>query len=669
MSDADSPLSGGRSPGDAIEIDSDPVVPDIQGGEPEARVVGADTNGFGNARDGATDEEAKKERTFSQEDMSVAAYLIDLHRGTSATPMSRPDASFAIASPTNIDSSADTSPHGLGSSPYLPAVSSPLSSAAYSPSPPPATPPVAQAASATTQYVRIAPVSATAPAPTVPDVKAKVPRRKPRPSNTGLPVPGISQKRHVKGGANGEETFERHPTDPNVVIARYRVKNPYNDTDYEQVNELREVDTTKTPLDPPRFVLEPDLNAHKVPRRVRKNEKNDQHPALFIEDPTTGVWTRPAGDHGPEFVWTVCILFRRLDSETGEYLQAYTNIKRLEGVNPNDKSWSYAYNKWLDQIKRRRDSKYQQVVLKHHWSHTERSALYDSINAFIAKSGLNAFGSDMAAKDLQVMTNAVNNAGGMSRGVDAVRGQIASSHARKNKAVLELLGRAQRMRQRIARGVQISHEEHYPDEAIPRSQFPDVKGANGKALGSRKAAKKDDSEDEMEDYTDAEDEVEVSTPTVPWYIASPPAAAAVLAIKGSGIPPNHPERGTDWKVEDLEEDWSDADSEDISNEGEDEGNGEDDSESVWEDMPEELDNDQEMEDFAGLQEAIANSLEDQRADQMSRARTPTQDDTEALSAPVTPSAKRKRVLASDEDEEALSSPQRSIKKARGMSGK
>jgi hypothetical protein len=363
----------------------------------------------------------------------------------------------------------------------------------------------------------------------------------------------------------------------------------------------------------------------------------------------------------------------------------------LEGIDPNDKGWAYAYNKWLDQIKRRRDSKYKQIVLKHHWSHTERAALYDAINAFIAKSGLNAFGSDMAAKDVQVMTDAVNNAGGMGRGVDAVRGQIASSHARKNKAIFELMARAQHMRQRVAKGEKVPHQEQYPDGAIPRAHFPDAKGANGKPR-SRKVEKEDDSEDDMEADTDSEDEAGELAPTVPWYIASPPDAAAVLQIKGSGIPPNRPALDTAWEVEDNEEDWSDAGSEDESVEGEDEEGGE----SAWEDMSEEGDGDQEMEDVTdlqeeaaealddqaaepfsraciptedNLQEAPANSPKDQQAEQFARAFTPTQDNDEALSAPVTPSSKRKCILDDGDGEEMLSSPQRSIKKARGMSVK
>jgi hypothetical protein len=294
MSDVDSLLSGGRSAGDAIGIDSDL---DVQGKGLHAVVSGASTDGVGGAQDGPRGDRVKNKRTRSQEDLSHAALLLEFASGLPSSP--------AVDSGAVASSSFSTSPPEAGSS--VPP-SSPLSSATSSPSPPPDTP------TAVTKNVRIAPDEA---APNN-EVKVAGARKKPRKSNTGIAVPGFSQKRHVKGGKNGEETFERHPNDPNIIIARYRVKNPYDDTVYEQVNELREIDTTKTSLDPPQFVLEPDLGIHKVPRRVRKNEKNGQNPALFIEDPATGVWTRAAGDHGPEVVWTACILFRRLDSETGE---------------------------------------------------------------------------------------------------------------------------------------------------------------------------------------------------------------------------------------------------------------------------------------------------------------------------------------------------------------
>jgi hypothetical protein len=297
MSDVDSLLSGGCSAGDAIEVDSDLDIRNVQGKGLNTGVSGASTDSVGGAQDVPRDDRVKNKRARSQEDLSHAALLLDFASGLPTSP--------AVDSAAVASSSSDTSPPEADS--FL-SPSSSLSSAGSSPSPPPDTP------TAATKNVRIAPAAA------VPDTVTKVAstRKKPRKSNTGIAVPGFCQKRHVKGGKNGEETFERHPTDPNIIIARYRVKNPYDDTVYEQVNELREIETTKTSLDPPQFVLEPDLGKHKVPRRVRKNEKNGQSPALFIEDPATGVWTRAAGDHGPEVVWTACILFRRLDSETGE---------------------------------------------------------------------------------------------------------------------------------------------------------------------------------------------------------------------------------------------------------------------------------------------------------------------------------------------------------------
>ena len=160
-------------------------------------------------------------------------------------------------------------------------------------------------------------------------------------SKTGVAVAGFSQKVHLKEGKLGEETFHRHPTDPNKIIAKYRVKKP-DGTYYTQTNELREIDTSKTPKTPAESILEPQLDHHKVPRRVRASKKNGGAPILFVKDPKSNAWTRPAGDHGPALRWTPCILFRRLDSETGEYLQPYVNVDRLQDVDPNDKAWAYA---------------------------------------------------------------------------------------------------------------------------------------------------------------------------------------------------------------------------------------------------------------------------------------------------------------------------------------
>ncbi|KAF2830802.1 hypothetical protein CC86DRAFT_402812 [Ophiobolus disseminans] len=444
-------------------------------------------------------------------------------------------------------------------------------------------------------------------------------------SKFGVPAPGFSQKIHLNGRKLGEETFERHPTDPNKIIARYRVKKSDN-TYYTQVNDLHEIDTAKTPKETPKSIMEPHMDHYKVPRRVRANKRNGGQPILFIEDPKTGVWTRAAGDHGPALRWKPCILFRRLDSETGEYLQPYVNVDRLEDVNPNNKEWAYAYNKWLDQIKRRRDSTYKQVILKHHWSHAERSALYSAINAFIARSGLHSFdsGTGTSPADLHAMTAAVNATGHRDRSIDAVRGQIASSHAKKNKAIWELRARAQAMRLRIAGGEKVSRKEKYPKEAISRAHFPGGKGIPEAPLPVAKMEREEHGK------------------VVPWYRASPPDAAALLEVKGRGMRPNRAEREGGWEVEEAEEDWMDTD---------DEGSfvAVKDRESDWEDVGDD--------DSSSCASPSA-----------SGAATPSRRDDRSPD-PVTPvvatrQGKRKRVLC-DDGEAHMCSP-RPIKKARGM---
>jgi hypothetical protein len=673
MSDIES-LAGGRSPADAIEIDSDIVAYETQEAtEPQGEYGDVEMSGVGmhgdeHARGEVRGGENIGQRRITSEDLDDATLLLQFtHAARARSPpsLANPPSAASASSPL---SAAASSP--LSSAVSLP--SSPVNTAAPPPDAPALSngPTIAKAAPATTKVVKSAQAAPQSRG------KAPIAAAKPeRKSNTGVKVSGFTQKKHLKGGVNGEETYERHPTDPNLIIAQYRVKNPGEDTYYHQINQLREIDSTKTPLNPPQFVMEPDLGQHKVPRRVRANKMNGGVPVLFVEDAKTGVWTRAAGAHGPEVVWTPCIMFRRLDSETGEYLQPYVNVERLHNIDPNDKDWSYAYNKWLDQIKRRRDSTYEQVVLKHHWSHAERAALYEAINAFIAKSGLHSFdsGYDMSNKDIQVMTDAVNNVGGMGRGIDAVRGQITSSHGRKNKAIWELRDRAKAMRQRIGVGERIARAEQYPQEAIPRSQFPEIKEGKVQPRRSTKSQAhtniEDDTEEDQDMTMDMRMDVdrEVPPPTVPWYIASPPSAAAVLALKGSGIPSNRPERETDWEIEDVEEDWASVD-EELSGE-EDEENAEEDSdhESAWEDMSA-SDPDEDTQQGVEGESAITSPIEDEGVASPFRGVTPpTHDSDFEASAPVTPSAKRKRVLDDEDGEpESFASPQRSIKKARGM---
>jgi hypothetical protein len=308
--------------------------------------------------------------------------------------------------------------------------------------------------------------------------------------------PGTNQALRHAG-----ESFAPHPTDPTKIIARFRIEIPHQPGQfYEQVDNIPMRDDTAISPRDPAFYFVPDLTRSKIEKKIRKSKKNAGQPNLWIRQGVSNTWTRQDPKGGPDQVFELKVMFRRFNSTTHKYEEIYLNLRMLKNVDPNKKAWMYAYNKWIDQIRRRRDSTYTKIVHKDHWSVAERRALCNAINAYIRKAGLRRFGSganvQISQPDMQVMADAVNNVGGMQRRPDAVRSQIFSSHVKKNKAIFDVVELAKTLRARLANGEVIPRAQRYPYEAIPPQAFPkdltprkkrpDGPSAGGKKVGPKK---------------------------------------------------------------------------------------------------------------------------------------------------------------------------------------
>jgi hypothetical protein len=222
-------------------------------------------------------------------------------------------------------------------------------------------------------------------------------------------------------------------------------------------------------------IIFPGVEASTVPRALRGS------PWSPIPGTSGYEWTR--GDGDKKKTWRINVFFRRLDRDTYACQDVYVNTNLLKSVDPNNKQFRNAYNKWVLQFARRQDAGYTQKVARVHWNAAERRALFTAINVFCSKFGIHKFGfvegCRMSAEQLQLMADAVNASPNPSRseprGVDAVRGQITSAHNKsqpKNKAIFDLLAKGAAFRARMAGGETIPEAEQKPKAAIPLSEFP-----------------------------------------------------------------------------------------------------------------------------------------------------------------------------------------------------
>jgi len=458
------------------------------------------------------------------------------------------------------------------------------------------------------------PSTSSGPAP------ADIPGFDPSTVAAGLPPGMKSIGNVVPPGVNQAlkcncETLIPHATDPTQITAKFRVAVPGRSNDfYEQTDTIPMQDLDAISPNDPKYSFVPDLTERKLKKKFRASKKNAQNPNLWVRQGTSYTWVRrdPAG--GADHVFNLTPMFRRFDKVTHKYEEMYLNLRLLVKPDPNKTKWMYAYNKWIDQIRRRRDEKYIKVDHKDHWSVAERRALCEAINAYIRTSGLVRFGSGALVQipqaDMQAMADAVNKAGIHQRKADAVRGQIFSSHTKKNKAIFDLVNLAKDIRDRVASGEILPRDMRYPLEAIPRHAFPKdltplkKRGAGGKGAAARKR-RADLMDDGRSDHSDAPADVPLPGYMQDFLNGGPTAS----------IPPNKKVKFATESGEELPIDgqWAETD-EEILSEGDELARNGDASESFSREHVSEEDFSGDEEDAGGeneqanlLQEALHSS--------------------------------------------------------------
>lgn len=288
------------------------------------------------------------------------------------------------------------------------------------------------------------------------------------------------------------ETFAAHPQDPYLAIATYQTPRPDGSGDFIQVDDILELAQDPATVTPLRWNISPDPNESKCPRAIRS--KKGRPDILWEYDSVLDYWFRRLASDKIEYFRPV-IIFRRFHAQTHRYEAFHASERKLANVDPNDTTWFYAYNKWIDQMNRRHNVAYAKQVSRTHWSTDELRALCVAINDFCRVHGIHCFGcrgAPMTDAQFQAIADAVNAVGGHSRNIDSVRGQINTAHPGKLSLLLELRKAANAMRRRIEEGETVSHDERHPQYAMDPAKFnmdwPVLKSKKGPATNESMAA-------------------------------------------------------------------------------------------------------------------------------------------------------------------------------------
>ena len=308
--------------------------------------------------------------------------------------------------------------------------------------------------------------------------------------------------RELKNKPNSpHEKFAPHDTDPSKIEASFKIKLPDGSGWFTQTDIIPEQrDSADEDLyDARASVFFPDLESRKVPKKD-KEKKSD----VVVRWNKVAAFRWERNFKGNHEVFTPSIALRRFNARTHAYevsiiYTRYTlqheltahfrivqhihiGISKLKDIDPNDKVWKDAYNKWIDQISRRSNADYEKKKTRDHWTAGEICAMYTAINAFIHDNGIDAYDT-MTSADLQAITDAINAVGGKARGLDALRGQITSAHETKNHTMWYLREHARDFRLMIEGGGEVTDDERYPEHIIPLSEFPLEKRVNHRKSG------------------------------------------------------------------------------------------------------------------------------------------------------------------------------------------
>ncbi|KAG9184941.1 hypothetical protein G6011_11771 [Alternaria panax] len=285
---------------------------------------------------------------------------------------------------------------------------------------------------------------------------------------------------------SSKEKFAPHDTDPTKIEATFKIKMPDGSGWFTQNDVIPEQrDSADVDLyDAAASIFFPDLESRKVPKKD-KEKKSDV--VVRWNKVSTFRWERTF--KGKHEIFTPSKL--RLD-ETHETHTDFVSLllqhihigtSKLNNIDPNNKVWKDAYNKWVDQISRRSNADYEKKKTRDHWTVGEICAMYTAINAFVHENGIDGYDT-MTTSDLQVITDAINAVGGKDRGLDALRGQITSAHETKNHTMWYLRENSRAFRLMIEGGGEVSDDERYPEHIIPLSEFP-VEKRNNHRTGVR----------------------------------------------------------------------------------------------------------------------------------------------------------------------------------------
>ncbi|KAI4658282.1 uncharacterized protein J4E79_007264 [Alternaria viburni] len=274
-----------------------------------------------------------------------------------------------------------------------------------------------------------------------------------------------------------KETFAPHDTDPTKIEATFKIQMPDGKSWFTQKNVIPEKreSADRDLYEADDCIFFPDLESCKVPKKDKEKKNN---PVVEWNKISENRWERTF--KGIHEVFTPSIALRRFNARTRAYEHVHVGQSKLTNIDPNDKKWKDAYNKWIDQISRRSNAAYEKKKNRDHWTVPEICAMYTGINDFVHTKGFDAYDTITTA-DLAKIVEAINKAGGKNRGLDALRGQITSAHETKNKTMAYLRENARDFRLLVEGGGVFPVEKranHRKGTGKPKTYKPKFRSVN-----------------------------------------------------------------------------------------------------------------------------------------------------------------------------------------------
>jgi hypothetical protein len=274
------------------------------------------------------------------------------------------------------------------------------------------------------------------------------------------PKPVFNQKPHSEA-----EEFMRVMDDKDQIRVYHHVSTPLG-RQFSQLDTIPETTITYTEKQLFRMLRDKTRPKYLIPDPAAVTIPPKRKDIPWVNADGVGkIWTRG------ETSWSPSWKFMVFDKATNAYLRHHlVDPELLDQIDLNDDTWVTRYRKKISQWRGRATG--ETIRVSEHWTNEERVVVYEFINKWVKKNGIDKFAPLVWEDEKVALKAALANKAGHERSAESFRHWGRRQMLDKPHEPLGVLYiKAQDIATRINAGDAVPDNERYPDKAIDIADF------------------------------------------------------------------------------------------------------------------------------------------------------------------------------------------------------